>query len=87
MDGPVGGQLDPGGGCLSDGLGQAPAGTADGPVLAEARVVAVELGLPSWWLKAQATSYLPAGHDVDATMVLDRPGLTVIAASPAICWP
>ncbi len=53
-----------------------------GPVLAESRVVAQELGLPFWWLNEQATSYLPAGPDVEATVVLERPGLTVLAASP-----
>ncbi|MDQ6785149.1 MAG: DUF6036 family nucleotidyltransferase [Actinomycetota bacterium] len=53
-----------------------------GPVMAESRVVADELGLPSWWLNEQATSYLPTGHDLDARAVLDRPGLTVMAASP-----
>lgn len=53
-----------------------------GPVLAEARVVAEELGLPFWWLNEQATSYLPAGQDAEATVVLERPGLTVLAASP-----
>lgn len=53
-----------------------------GPVMAEARVVAEELGLPFWWLNEQATSYLPAGADVEATVVLERPGLTVVAASP-----
>ena len=53
-----------------------------GPVMAEARVVAEELGLSSWWLNDQATSYLPAGQDVQATLVLERPGLTVLAASP-----
>ncbi|MGH9154793.1 MAG: hypothetical protein ACRD1K_02815 [Acidimicrobiales bacterium] len=53
-----------------------------GSVVAEARVVAAELGLPSWWLNEQATSYLPAGPDLDASAVLDRPGLTVVAASP-----
>lgn len=53
-----------------------------GPVVAEARAVAEQLGLPSWWLNEQATSYLPVAHDSDATTVLDRPGLTVTAASP-----
>jgi hypothetical protein len=53
-----------------------------GPVLAEARTVAEELGLPYWWLNEQASSYLPAGQDVEATVVLERPGLTVLAASP-----
>jgi hypothetical protein len=53
-----------------------------GPVLAEARVVAEELGLPFWWLNEQATSYLPAGPDIEATVALERPGLTVVVASP-----
>lgn len=53
-----------------------------GTVLAEARLVAAELGLPSWWLNEQATSYLPPGEDHEAKAVLDRPGLTVLAASP-----
>lgn len=53
-----------------------------GAVLAEARVVAEELGLPFWWLNEQATSYLPPCHDADAIVVLERPGLTVLAASP-----
>lgn len=53
-----------------------------GAVLAEARVVAEELGLPGWWLNEQATSYLPARRDADAAVVLERPGLTVLAASP-----
>jgi len=50
--------------------------------LAEARTVAEELSLPYWWLNEQATSYLPAGQDAGAILVLERPGLTVLAASP-----
>lgn len=53
-----------------------------GAVTAEARAVATELGLPSWWLNEQATSYLPTGTDSDARTIVDRPGLRVIAASP-----
>jgi hypothetical protein len=53
-----------------------------GAVVAEARVVADELGLPSWWLNEQATSYLPSGEDDEARVVLYRPGLKVIVASP-----
>ena len=38
-------------------------------VLDEARVVAAELGLPSWWLNEQATSYLPPRDDSEARAV------------------
>jgi hypothetical protein len=53
-----------------------------GAVLAEAHTVAKELGLPSWWLNEQATSYLPAGQDAQAAVVPERPSLTVRAAWP-----
>lgn len=57
-----------------------------GAVRAEARTIAEELGLPFWWLKEQATS-LPAHRDVDALVVLERPGLTSLQRRPATCWP
>ena len=53
-----------------------------GAVITEAAAVARELGLPGWWLNEQATAYLPMVPDDEATTVLDRPGLTVLAASP-----
>ena len=40
-----------------------------GAVVTEARAVAEQLGLPSWWLNEQATSYLPVAHDDDTTRV------------------
>ena len=58
-----------------------------GAVLAEATPSPRSLGLPSWWLNEQATSYLPAGQDAQAAVVPERPGLTVRAAWPRHCWP
>jgi predicted nucleotidyltransferase len=53
-----------------------------GIVLEEARVVAAELGLPSWWLNEQASVYVAPGGDASAPHVFDHPGLRVSAASP-----
>lgn len=53
-----------------------------GIVLEEARAVAAELGLPSWWLNEQASSYVAPGGDASAPHVFDHPGLRVSAASP-----
>jgi hypothetical protein len=53
-----------------------------GAVLAEAQSVALELGLPSWWLNEQASAYVAAGGDPTAPLVFDHPGLRVHAASP-----
>lgn len=53
-----------------------------GAVLEEARAVATELGLPSWWLNEQASSYVARGEDTNAPRVFDHPGLRVSAASP-----
>ncbi|HUJ07314.1 MAG TPA: DUF6036 family nucleotidyltransferase [Streptosporangiaceae bacterium] len=53
-----------------------------GAVLEEARAVAAELGLPSWWLNEQASAYVAPGGDPDAAHVFDHPGLRVAAASP-----
>ncbi|MHB2023553.1 MAG: hypothetical protein ACYCO3_09530 [Mycobacteriales bacterium] len=60
-----------------------------GPVLAEARTVAEQLGLPLWWLNEQASSYLPAEPDPDATLVLEHPGLDSPSAQlrRATYWP
>lgn len=52
-----------------------------GAVLAEAQSVALELGLPRWWLNEQASAYV-AGNDEAAPLVFDHPGLRVHAASP-----
>jgi hypothetical protein len=53
-----------------------------GVVLEEARAVATELGLPSWWLNEQASSYVAPHGDAQAARVFDHPGLRVSAASP-----
>lgn len=52
-----------------------------GPVITEAKVVADELGFPLWWLNEQATVYLPIRRDTEAVTIIERPGLTVVAAS------
>jgi predicted nucleotidyltransferase len=53
-----------------------------GIVLEEAQAVGAELGLPSWWLNEQASSYVAPGGDSSASRVFDHPGLRVFAASP-----
>ena len=53
-----------------------------GIVLEEAQAVAAELGLPTWWLNEQASSYVAPGGDPSASRVFDHPGLRVFAASP-----
>lgn len=52
-----------------------------GAVVAEAESVALELGLPRWWLNEQASAYVAPGDDTDAPLVFDHPGLRVHAAS------
>jgi predicted nucleotidyltransferase len=52
-----------------------------GVVLAEAQAVAVELGLPTWWLNEQASAYVAPAGDPNAPLVFDHPGLRVHAAS------
>jgi hypothetical protein len=53
-----------------------------GIVLDEARAVARELGLPSWWLNEQASVYVAPGADAKGPRIFDHPGLRVQAASP-----
>ena len=53
-----------------------------GVVQEEARAVAEELGLPTWWLNEQASVYVAPGGDAAAPRVFDHPGLRVSAASP-----
>jgi predicted nucleotidyltransferase len=53
-----------------------------GVVLEEARALAAELGLPSWWLNEQASVYVAPGGDSTAPHVFDHPGIRVSAASP-----
>ena len=52
-----------------------------GAVTAEAESVALELGLPRWWLNEQASAYVAPGGDAEAPLVFDHPGLRVHAAS------
>jgi hypothetical protein len=56
--------------------------TTHGAVTEEARAVAGELGLPSWWLNEQAAVYVAPTGDPNAARVFDHPGLRVSAASP-----
>lgn len=53
-----------------------------GVVLAEARIVARELGLPEWWLNEQASVYVSVEGDAGASRIFDHPGLRVQVASP-----
>lgn len=53
-----------------------------GAVVAEAHAVALELGLPQWWLNEQASAYVSPVEDAEAPLVFDHPGLRVHAASP-----
>lgn len=53
-----------------------------GVVLEEARNVARELGLPTWWLNEQASVYISGKEDPGKRRVFDHPGLRVTAASP-----
>jgi hypothetical protein len=53
-----------------------------GIVFAEAAAVALELGLPPWWLNEQASAYVTRTDDTEAPLVFDHPGLRVHAASP-----
>lgn len=48
----------------------------------EARKVAEDLGLPTWWLNEQASVYISGKDDPDKRRVFDHPGLRVMAASP-----
>lgn len=53
-----------------------------GAVVDEARSVALELGLPRWWLNDQASAYVAPGRDQQAALIFDHPGIRVLAASP-----
>jgi hypothetical protein len=53
-----------------------------GVVLEEARNVAQELGMPTWWLNEQASVYISGKDDPGKRRVFDHPGLRVTAASP-----
>ena len=48
-----------------------------GVVLEEARNVAQELGLPTWWLNEQASVYISGKDDPGKRRVFDHPGLRV----------
>jgi len=57
-----------------------------GVVLEEARSVADELGLPSWWINEQASVYVSGKEDPGKRRVFDHPGLRVMVASPDHIW-
>jgi predicted nucleotidyltransferase len=52
-----------------------------GVVREEADAVAVELGLPRWWLNEQASVYVATQGDPDAPVVFASDGIRVSAAS------
>lgn len=53
-----------------------------GVVVDEARTVAAELGLPSWWLNEQASVYVSGKDDPGKRRVFDHPNLRIMVASP-----
>jgi hypothetical protein len=53
-----------------------------GVVLEEARAVAVDLGLPPWWLNEQASVYVSGKDDPGKRRVFDHPNLRIMVASP-----
>lgn len=53
-----------------------------GIVHEEALALAVELGLPRWWLNDQASAYMAPGGDPAAAVSFTHPGLRVSTASP-----
>ena len=54
----------------------------EGAVLEEARAVADELGLPSWWFDEDATALVAGRDGRGRRRVFDHIGLRVMAASP-----
>lgn len=52
-----------------------------GPIQAETREVARELGLPETWLNEQGVFYLPLHDEPDPSPVFDHPNLRVMRAS------
>ncbi|MGH3681702.1 MAG: hypothetical protein ACRDT2_15830 [Natronosporangium sp.] len=55
-----------------------------GAVAAEAQAVALELGLPQWWLNEQASAYVSPVADTGAPLVFEHPGLRVHAVSAEV---
>jgi hypothetical protein len=51
-----------------------------GVVVEEAQAVGAELGLPSWWLNEQASSYVAPSGDPSASQVF-RPGAMLVAGN------
>jgi len=58
-----------------------------GSVVAEARVVAAELGLPSWWLNEQATSTPLLGRTLTPQRSWIARASRLSPRRPAISWP
>lgn len=51
-------------------------------VTTEAGAVAVELGLPAWWLDQHANVYVSTDTDPRAPVIFDHPGLRVHSGCP-----